>query len=84
MYHQSSKSDNLDRASYQPISTTPNFAKISECLLLTQMTVFIDKLKNINKEQFRLRKKTLATDAVLDLEAVSSNLDQSRNLLLFF
>ena len=51
------KGDKLDSTNYRTISVTPNFAKIFERLLLTQMMEFIDKQKIINKEQFGFQKK---------------------------
>ena len=51
------KGDKLDSTNYRPISVTPSFAKIFECLLLTQMMELIDKQKIKNKEQFGFQKK---------------------------
>ena len=53
------KGDKLDSTNYRPISVTPSFAKICERLLLNQMMEFIDKHKNINKEQSGFQKKSL-------------------------
>ena len=53
------KGDKLDSLNYRPISVTPNFAKIFERLLLTQMMEFIDKHKIFNKEQFGFQKKKI-------------------------
>ena len=72
------KSDPLEAENYNPISVTPNLAKIFERLLLQQMLEHFEKYEIINKNQYGFLQKKSLNDTVMSLtESVNSLLEKN-------
>ena len=69
----------------RPISITPMFAKLFECILLNQVNDFIQKEKILNGTQFGFQKHMSFTDAVFHLiEVLQENYDNLKISLAVF